>query len=61
MAHEGLALFMVVLGVILLLGYYLGPKNETRLVKRKEGMVMLVPSAALLFILAIIVFSGIIG
>ncbi|MFW9769712.1 MAG: hypothetical protein ACFFF9_03180 [Candidatus Thorarchaeota archaeon] len=61
MAHEGLALFMVVLGVLLLLGYYLGPNKEVRLVKRKEGKVMLVPSAALLFILAIIVYSGIIG
>jgi hypothetical protein len=61
MAHEGLTLVMVILGVMLLLGYYLGPRTEARLVKRKEGMVMLVPSAAILFVLAIIVFSGIIG
>ena len=61
MAHEGLVLILVALGVLLLVGYYLGPRNEARLVKRKEGMVMLVPSAAILFVLAIIVFSGIIG
>ena len=61
MAHEGLAAFIVLLGVLLLVGYYLGPRNEARLVKRKEGMVMLVPSAVLLFVLALIVFSGIIG
>lgn len=61
MAHEGLALILGVLGVLLLIGYYLGPRNEARLVKRKEGMVMLVPSAVILFALAIIVFSGIIG
>ncbi len=61
MAHEGLVLFMVLLGVILLVGYYFGPRKETRLVKRQEGMIMLVPSAALLFVLALIVFSGIIG
>jgi len=60
-AHEGLALILGVLGVLLLIGYYLGPRNEARLVKRKEGMVMLVPSAVILFALAIIVFSGIIG
>jgi len=51
----------VLLGIILLLGYYFGPRTEARLVKRKEGMIMLVPSAVLLFVLAAIVFSGIIG
>ena len=61
MAHEGLAGFMVILGVLLLLGYYLGPKNEARLRKRKEGQMMLIPSAALLFILAAVVFSGVLG
>jgi hypothetical protein len=47
--------------MILIVGFYLGPRKETRLVKRKEGMIMLVPSAALLFVLALIIFSGIIG
>jgi hypothetical protein len=61
MAHEGLAVFMVILGCILLLAYYLGPRNEVRLRKRKEGMVMLIPSAALLFLLAVVVYSGVIG
>ncbi len=61
MAHEGLTLFLGILGVILLIGFYFGPRNEARLVKRREGMIMLVPSAVLLFVLAIIVFSGIIG
>ncbi len=61
MAHEGLAVFMVILGFILLLAYYLGPRNEARLRKRKEGMVMLIPSAALLFLLAVVVYSGVIG
>ncbi|MFW9918716.1 MAG: hypothetical protein ACFFED_03900 [Candidatus Thorarchaeota archaeon] len=61
MAHEGYALVMICLGVILLVGYLLGPRNEVRKVKRLEGMVMLVPTGALLVILALIVFSGIIG
>lgn len=61
MAHEGLAAFMVILGVLLLLAFYLGPRNEARLRKRKEGMMMLVPSAALLFVLAAVVFSGVLG
>lgn len=61
MAHEGLALFFTILGVILLIAYYLGPRNEVRLRKRQEGLVMLIPSAALLFIIAIIVYSGILG
>lgn len=61
MAHEGLASFLVILGVILLLAYFLGPRNEARLRKRKEGMVMLIPSAALLFLIAVVVYSGVIG
>ena len=61
MAHEGLALFFVTLGVLLIIGYFLGPKNEARLIKRKEGQIMLFPSAILLFILAAVVFSGVLG
>ena len=61
MAHEGLAAFFVILGILLLLGFYLGPNKEVRLVKRNEGKIMLIPSAVLLFIMAIIVASGILG
>lgn len=61
MAHEGLVLFMIALGMLLLLGFYLGPNRETRLVKRNEGRIMLVPSALIMFVLAIIVFSGVLG
>jgi len=61
MAHEGLAAFFFILGLLLFVAFYLGPRNEARLRKRQEGMVMLVPSAVLLFILAAIVFSGILG
>lgn len=61
MAHEGLAVFLIFLGVLLLLAYYLGPRNETRLRKRQEGLMMLIPSAALLFVLALVIFSGILG
>jgi hypothetical protein len=61
MAHEGLAAFLVILGGILILAFYLGPRKEARLRKRQEGMMMLIPSAALLFVMAIIIFSGILG
>lgn len=61
MAHEGLSLFLVLLGVILILGYYFGPRNEVRQFKRLEGKVMLIPTGVLLFILAGILYSGIIG
>ena len=61
MAHEGLAIFLVLLGGLLLLGFYLGPNKEVRSIKRTEGKVMLIPSAAILFVLAIIIFSGVIG
>ncbi len=61
MAHEGLTLVLVVLGLLLLLGYYLGPNRETRAVKRIEGKIMLVPTGILLFILAAVIFSGILG
>ena len=61
MAHEGLVIFLILLGGLLLLGFYLGPNKEVRLVKRNEGKIMLLPSAILLFILSIIIFSGILG
>ena len=61
MAHEGLVLFMIALGILLLLGFSLGPNRETRLVKRNEGKIMLIPSAMIMFVLAIIVFSGVLG
>jgi len=61
MAHEGVFALMVVLGVLLLLGFLFGPNREVRLVKRNEGKIMLIPSAIILFILAIILYSGILG
>ena len=61
MAHEGLAVFIVILGALLLIAYYFGPRNETRSIKRQEGMIMLIPSAALLFLLAAVIYSGILG
>ncbi len=61
MAHEELSIFLGILGLILLIGFYFGPRKESRLVKRREGMIMLVPSAALLFVLALVIFSGVIG
>ncbi|MHA1741343.1 MAG: hypothetical protein ACTSVD_04540 [Candidatus Thorarchaeota archaeon] len=60
MAHEALAFVLVLLGTILILGYYVGPRNEVRDVKRLEGKIMLIPTGVLLFILAGILFSGII-
>jgi uncharacterized membrane protein YidH (DUF202 family) len=61
MAHEGLAVFLVILSVLLLVAFYLGPRNEARLIKRQEGMMMLIPSAAILFVIAIVVLSGVLG
>ena len=61
MAHEGLVIFLILLGGLLLLGFYLGPNTEVRAVKRTEGKVMLIPSAVILFVLAAIIFSGVIG
>lgn len=61
MAHEGLVIFMIILGGLLLLGFFLGPNKEVRLVKRNEGKIMLVPSATILLVLAIIIFSGVLG
>ncbi|TFF91753.1 hypothetical protein EU546_08225 [Candidatus Thorarchaeota archaeon] len=61
MAHEGLTLVLVLMGVVLLLGYYFGPSRETRAVKRTEAKIMLVPTGVLLFFMAAIIFSGILG
>ena len=61
MAHEGLAALLVILGALLIIAFLLGPRNESRLRKRQEGMMMLVPSAVLLFVLAVVILSGILG
>lgn len=61
MAHEGLAAFLVILGVLLIIAFYFGPRNESRLRKRQEGMMMLIPSGVLLFVLAIVILSGVLG
>ncbi len=52
---------MIVLGLILFLGYLFGPHNEVRKVKRMEGLIMLIPTGTLLIILALVVYSGILG
>ncbi|MFW9909655.1 MAG: hypothetical protein ACFFEF_13875 [Candidatus Thorarchaeota archaeon] len=59
MAHEGFTIVLVFLGVVLFLGYYFGPKNEVRKIKRVEGKIMLLPTGIILIILALVVFSGI--
>jgi hypothetical protein len=61
MAHEGLAIVLLVLGSLLLLGYQFGPNREVRMVKRVEGKVMLVPTGLLLYLMAAIIWSGILG
>ncbi|MFW9847429.1 MAG: hypothetical protein ACFFD6_11815 [Candidatus Thorarchaeota archaeon] len=61
MAHEGMVALLVVLGLILIISFYLGPKKEVREVKRLEAKAMTLPSAIILFILAAILFSGILG
>jgi len=60
LAHEALVSVLVLLGIILILGYYFGPRNEVREVKKLEGKIMLIPTGVLLFILAGILYSGII-
>ena len=59
MAHEVLVITLVIMGVILLLGYILGPSHEVRRVKRVEAQAMLIPTAILLFVIAAILFSGV--
>ena len=54
-----LCILEAALGVILLLGYIMGPSKEVRLMKRNEAKVMLIPTVILLFILAAIIFSGV--
>ncbi len=61
MAHEGISLFLVLLGLILLFAYQLGPSKEVRAVKKLEAKAMLIPSAVLLVIIAAVLFSGVLG
>ncbi|MFW9800807.1 MAG: hypothetical protein ACFFD9_10245 [Candidatus Thorarchaeota archaeon] len=61
MAHEGIAALLAVLGIILFISYKLGPSKEVREIKRLEAKAMLLPSAIILFVLAAILFSGILG
>jgi hypothetical protein len=61
MPHEGIVALLVALGIILIISYQLGPSKEVREVKRLEAKAMTLPSAILLFVLAAIIFSGILG
>jgi hypothetical protein len=61
MAHEGIVSLLAILGIILIISYQLGPSREVREVKRLEAKAMTLPSAILLFILAAILLSGILG
>jgi hypothetical protein len=61
MAHEGIVSLLAILGIILIISYQIGPSREVREVKRLEAKAMTLPSAILLFILAAILFSGILG
>jgi len=61
MAHEGIVSLLIILGILLIISYQLGPSKEVREVKRLEAKAMTLPSAILLFILAGILFSGILG
>jgi len=61
MAHEGITLVLVLLGIVLLVSYQLGPSKEVRAVKQLEAKAMLLPSAVLLFIIAAVLFSGVLG
>ncbi|MFW9888499.1 MAG: hypothetical protein ACFFER_09965 [Candidatus Thorarchaeota archaeon] len=61
MAHEGIVSLLIILGIILIISYRLGPSKEVREVKRLEAKAMTLPSAVLLLILAAILFSGILG
>ncbi len=61
MAHEALAVTIAVLGAVLLLAYYFGPRNEVRQARRMEGKIMLIPTGLLLFAMAAIIFSGLLG
>ncbi|MFW9802243.1 MAG: hypothetical protein ACFFFC_06310 [Candidatus Thorarchaeota archaeon] len=61
MAHEGIATLLIILGIILIISYQLGPSKEVREIKRLEAKAMTLPSAILLFVLAAILFSGILG
>ena len=61
MANEGLVVALVILGVLLLIGFYFGPNTEVRKIKRDEGKLIMVTPAVILFVLALIFLSGIIS
>jgi hypothetical protein len=61
MAHEGITLVLVLLGIVLLISYQLGPSKEVRAVKQLEAKAMLIPAAVLLFIIAAVLFSDVLG
>jgi hypothetical protein len=61
LANEGFAAALIILGVLLLLGFYLGPRTEVRKIKRDEGKLILVSTAIIIFVLAVIFLSGIIA
>ncbi len=61
MAHESLAVMLLILGLVLIISFYLGPSHESRKVKRFEAQIILIPTGVILLIMAAIVFSGVLG
>ncbi|MHA1960420.1 MAG: hypothetical protein ACW99U_09325 [Candidatus Thorarchaeota archaeon] len=61
MAHQVLSLSLWLLGVILIIAYYVVEHAEARAVKKIEGKMMLLPSAFILFVVSVIVYSGVLG
>ena len=61
MAHEYVVAFIEILGIILLLSWFLGPRKSKEKRIYLESRIIMVPASIIIMILGIIIFTGIIG
>ncbi len=61
MAHEPIVIFVELLGIILLISWFLGPRNSKEKRVYLESRIIMVPSSIIIMIIGLIILSGIVG
>ncbi len=62
MAHEGLVITLLILGILLIISFYMGPyRYENRRIKQFEAKIILIPTGVILIVMAAVLFSGVLG
>ncbi len=61
MAHEYVVLFIELLGIFLLLSWFMGPRKSKEKRVYLESRIIMVPSSIIIMVIGLIILSGIVG